>query len=220
MSKAQIRVIIADDHPVFRFGLRTLLEVQPDIVVIGEAGDGLQAVQMAKSLKPDLLLMDINMPKLNGIEATKQVVSSNPETTVLMVTMIDDDTVYTAMQAGAKGYLLKGAEGDETLRAIRAVANGEVIFSPGVAEQLLHFFKRVPIARKSNPFPELTPREYEVLSLIAQGLTNKTIAEKLVLSPKTIRNLTSIIFSKLQVTNRSEAIIMVRDSEIDGKETN
>ena len=160
MSDQPIRILIADDHPVFRFGLRALLEAQSDIVVVGEAESGAAAVQMAQSLRPDVVLMDINMPGLNGIEATKQIMASatSPRAAVLIITMFDDDTVFTAVRAGARGYLLKGAQGDETLRAIRAVANGEVIFSPGVAAQMMDFFARgVPGVSYAMPFPELTP---------------------------------------------------------------
>ncbi len=171
---------------------------------------------MTRSLQPDLLLMDINMPGMNGIEATKQITAVDAHPAILIITMLDDDTVFTAMQAGARGYLLKGAEGNETLRAIRAVANGEVIFSPGVAEQMMYFFKRGEKKRDPEPFPELTPREREILALLAQGLTNNAIAEKLVLSPKTIRNQTSTIYSKLQVASRSEAIVKARKSGMGG----
>lgn len=216
MSDQPIHILIADDHPVFRFGLRALLEVQPDMVVVGEAENGRAAVQMAQSLQPDLLLLDINMPGLNGIEATKQITAVDPHPAVLIITMLDDDTVFTAMQAGARGFLLKGAEGNETLRAIRAVANGEVIFSPGVAEQMMYFFRRGEKKRDPDPFPELTPREREILELLAQGLTNSAIAEKLVLSPKTIRNQTSTIFSKLQVASRNEAIVKAREAGLGG----
>ncbi len=216
MNDRIIRILIADDHPVFRFGLRALLEAQPDMVVVGEAESGAAAVQMTGSLQPDLLLMDINMPGMNGIEATRQITAVDPHPAILIITMLDDDTVFTAMQAGARGYLLKGAEGNETLRAIRAVANGEVIFSPGVAEQMMYFFKRGEKKRDPEPFPELTPREREILALLAQGLTNNAIAEKLVLSPKTIRNQTSTIYSKLQVASRSEAIVKARKSGLGG----
>ncbi len=214
MSDARTRILIADDHPVFRFGLRTLLEAQSDMVVVGEGKDGREAVEMVRSLQPDVVLMDINMPGTNGIEATRQITTADPQAVVLIVTMIDDDTVFAAMQAGARGYLLKGADGDETLRAVRAVAHGEVIFSPGVAEQMLHRFRQRPQEAADSPFPELTPREREVLTLLAQGLTNQAIAERLVLSPKTIRNQTSSIFSKLQVANRGEAIVKARDAGI------
>ena len=216
MSDQPIHILIADDHPVFRFGLRALLEVQPDMVVVGEAENGRAAVQMAQSLQPDLLLLDINMPGLNGIEATKQITAVDPHPAVLIITMLDDDTVFTAMQAGARGFLLKGAEGNETLRAIRAVANGEVIFSPGVAEQMMYFFRRGEKKRDPDPFPELTPREREILELLAQGLTNNAIAEKLVLSPKTIRNQTSTIFSKLLVASRTEALVKAREAGMGG----
>ena len=217
MSDQPIRILIADDHPVFRFGLRALLEAQSDIVVVGEAESGAAAVQMAQSLRPDVVLMDINMPGLNGIEATKQIMASAtpPRTAVLIITMFDDDTVFTAVRAGARGYLLKGAQGDETLRAIRAVANGEVIFSPGVAAQMMDFFARgVPGVSYAMPFPELTPREREILGLLAQGLSNGAIAEKLVLSSKTVRNQVSTIFSKLQVASRSEAIVKAREARL------
>ncbi len=212
MSKQPIRILIADDHPVFRFGLRALLETQADMDVVGEAESGETAVSLAQSLQPDVILMDINMPGINGIEATKQIVVNTPTSNVLMITMLEDDTVFAAMQAGAKGYLLKGAEGDETLRAIRAVANGEIIFSPGIAEQMMTFFAKDLKREPEDPFPDLTTRERQILDLLAQGLTNQAIAEKLVLSPKTIRNHVSNIFSKLQVVSRSEAIIKARDA--------
>ena len=217
MPEQPIRILIADDHPVFRFGLRALLEAQADMVVVGEAASGETAVNLTQSLQPDVVLMDINMPGINGIEATRQIAEVLPETAVLIITMFDDDTVFTAMRAGARGYLLKGAQGDETLRAIRAVANGEVIFSPGVAEQMMAFFMKGSRETTTDlatavPFPELTPREREILELLAQGLTNTAIAEKLVLSPKTIRNQVSNIFSKLQVSSRSEAIVKAREA--------
>ena len=217
MPEQPIRILIADDHPVFRFGLRALLEAQADMVVVGEAESGETAVNLTQSLQPDVVLMDINMPGINGIEATRQIAEVLPETAVLIITMFDDDTVFTAMRAGARGYLLKGAQGDETLRAIRAVANGEVIFSPGVAEQMMAFFMKGSRETTTDlatavPFPELTPREREILELLAQGLTNTAIAEKLVLSPKTIRNQVSNIFSKLQVASRSEAIVKAREA--------
>ncbi len=212
VSDQPIRILIADDHPVFRFGLRALLESQSDMVVLAEAESGEESVQMVQSLQPDVVLMDVNMLGLNGIEATRQITAINSETAILIITMFDDDTVFTAMQAGARGYLLKGAQGEETLRAIRAVANGEVIFSPGVAEHMMLYFSRGMKTTPDTPFPDLTPRECEILELLAQGLTNMAIAEKLVLSPKTIRNKVSNIFSKLQVATRSEAIIRARNA--------
>lgn len=212
-----IRILIADDHPVFRFGLRALLQTQADMVVVGEAESGVEAVAQVQVLQPTIVLMDINMPGINGIEATRQITAVDPHPSVLIITMLDDNSVFTAMRAGARGYLLKGSQGDETLRAIRAVANGEVIFSPGVAEQMMAFFARGG-RETAVPFPELTPREREILELLAQGLTNIAIAERLFLSPKTIRNQVSTIFSKLQVASRSEAIIKAREAGL-GKDS-
>jgi DNA-binding NarL/FixJ family response regulator len=218
MSDRPIRILIADDHPVFRFGLRALLESQPDMVVLAEVESGEEAVQMAQSLQPDVVLMDVNMLGLNGIEATRQIAANVSNTDILIITMFDDDTVFTAMQAGARGYLLKGAQGDETLRAIRAVANGEVIFSSGIARQMMAYFARGMKTVADAPFPDLTPREREILELLAQGLTNTAIAEKLTLSPKTIRNQVSNIFSKLQVATRSEAVIKAREAGLGQQE--
>jgi DNA-binding NarL/FixJ family response regulator len=218
MSDRPIRILIADDHPVFRFGLRALLESQPDMVVLAEVESGEEAVQMAQSLQPDVVLMDVNMLGLNGIEATRRIAANVSNTDILIITMFDDDTVFTAMQAGARGYLLKGAQGDETLRAIRAVANGEVIFSSGIARQMMAYFARGMKTVADAPFPDLTPREREILELLAQGLTNTAIAEKLTLSPKTIRNQVSNIFSKLQVATRSEAVIKAREAGLGQQE--
>lgn len=212
MSERPIGILIADDHPVFRFGLRALLESQPDMAVVAEAESGVEAVRMAQSLEPDVVLMDVNMPALNGIEATRRITDTVAEVAVLIITMFDDDTVFTAMQAGARGYLLKGAQGIETLRAVRAVANGEVIFSRGVAEQMMAYFGRGRQQADDAPFPELTTREREILELLAQGLTNAAIAEQLVLSSKTIRNHVSNVYGKLQVATRSEAIIKAREA--------
>jgi DNA-binding NarL/FixJ family response regulator len=216
-----IRILIADDHPVFRFGLRALLNAMPDTEVVGEATSGAAAIELAASTQPDVILMDINMPGINGIEATRRIRELDPGIAVLVVTMLDDDSVFGAMRAGARGYLLKGAEPTETIRAIRAVASGEAIFSPGVAERLIAYFaqgaavSRPPVSHRDTPatiFPKLTEREREVLALIAQGYTNSVIAERLVLSPKTVRNYITEIFSKLQVADRAQAIILARDA--------
>jgi len=202
-----IRVLIADDHPMFRFGLRALLSAEPDIVVAGEATDGQEAITQASNLKPDLVLMDINLPVLNGIEATRQIIRQHPNMGILIITMFEDDTIFAALRAGARGYILKGAEGEETLRAIRAAANGEAIFSPAIARRLGNYFARPLTPPAEQPFQELTARERDILRLLAQGLTNTAIAERLSLSPKTVRNQVSIIFSKIEVTDRAEAII-------------
>lgn len=212
-----IRVLIADDHPMFRLGLRMLLQPAADMEVAGEAATGAETLKMASELRPDVILMDINMPDLNGIEATQRIMAAQPGTGILVITMIDDDTVFTAMRAGARGYLLKGAEGEETLRAIRSVANGEVIFGPAIAERTLRFFTAGNPLNKPSPFPDLTPREQEILELMAQRLTNSAIAERFVVSPKTVRNQVSSIFGKLQVRDRAQAIIKARESGLGQK---
>lgn len=207
-----IRILIADDHPVFRFGLRALLQAEAGLEVVGEAQSGLQAVNLCAELAPDVVLMDLNLPDINGIEATRRIVKAQPEVGVLVITMFDDDSVFGAMRAGARGYLIKGAEGDETLRAIRAVAHGEAIFSPTVAHRLINFFARPAGTPVPEHFPALTDREREILALIAQGLTNQAIAERLVISPKTVRNQVSTIFGKLQVADRAQAIVRAREA--------
>jgi DNA-binding NarL/FixJ family response regulator len=207
-----IRVLIADDHPMFRKGLRGLLESVSGIEVVGEAIDGDEAIGLTEHLQPDVVLMDINMPGVNGIEATRRILHVDPSVGVLVLTMYeDDDSVFAAMRAGARGYLLKGVDQVEVLRAINAVSSGEAIFSPSIARRLIHYFST--LEQTTSPvFPELTDREREILILIAQGHTNSAIAEKLVLSPKTVRNHVSTIFSKLQVASRAEAIIRARDA--------
>ena len=207
-----IRVLIADDHPLYRKGLRGLLESVAGIEVVGEATDGEEAIALTEHLQPDVILMDINMPGVNGIEATRRILHMSPTIGVLVLTMYeDDDSIFAAMRAGARGYLLKGVDQVEVLRAIRAVSNGEAIFSPSIASRLIQYFSTLE-KTVSPVFPELTDREREVLALIAQGHTNAAIAEKLVLSPKTVRNHVSTIFSKLQVASRAEAIIRARDA--------
>lgn len=208
-----IRILIADDHPIFRFGMRTLLTSMPDMTVVGEAVTGEEAVQLVETLLPDAVLMDIHMPGMSGIDATASIRTQHPRTAVLIVTMLDDDSVFAAMRAGARGYLLKGAEPTETLRAIRAVASGEAIFSPGVAERVMHYFAHPAVSSTHGvSLAQLSEREREVLTLIAQGLTNATIAVRLILSPKTIRNYISEIYSKLQVTDRIQAVLLAREA--------
>ncbi len=203
---------MTDDHPVFRFGLRTLLTSTPEIDVVGEATRGEEAIALAAKLQPDVVLMDLQLPDINGIEATRQILQQHPKIGILIITMFEDsDSVFAAMRVGALGYILKGAEGDDMLRAIRAVARGEAIFSPTIAQRLMRYFA-VPRPVTDLPFPDLTEREREVLGLIAQGLTNNAIAQQLYLSPKTVRNLVSSIFSKLQVSHRSEAIVRAREA--------
>jgi DNA-binding NarL/FixJ family response regulator len=208
-----LRVLIADDHPLFRHGIHALLDAAADVEVVGEATSGDEAVAMASALQPDMILMDIQMPGINGIEATRRIVRVSPHIRILMVTMFEDDaSVFMAMRAGARGYVLKDAEKAEMLRAVRAVGSGEAIFSPAIAARLIDFFAAPKPAAAPDAFPELTEREHEILDLIAQGKSNADIASELVLSPNTVRNYVSNIFSKLQVADRAHAILLARDA--------
>lgn len=208
-----IRVVVVDDHPVVRRGLAALIESLPGLEVAGEASDGESAVREVLLARPDVVLMDVQMPGLSGIEATKRIGVSAPEVPVLMLTMYDDDaTVFTAMQVGARGYLLKGADQDEIERALRAVVAGEAIFGPGVAARVLSYFSSAPSSpQPDRPFPELTPREREILELLASGRRNNAIATELRLAPKTVGNHLTTVFAKLQVATRAEAIVLARE---------
>ena len=210
-----IRILIADDHTLFREGVRALLNAAPDTEVIGEAGDGDEAIALAAEHRPDIVLMDLQMPCTNGVEATRRILLINPNTGVIVLTMFDDDdSVFAAMRAGARGYVLKGADKDEMLRAIRAVAHGEALFGSAIAIRLIGFFGdakgRDHSAVTTPVFPELTDREREVLTCIAQGMNNLAISEQLHLSPKTVSNHISSIFNKLQVADRAQAIVRAR----------
>ena len=210
----KIRVLIVDDHPLFRDGLRALLSSVADTEVVGEATGGDEAIGLAGSLQPDIILMDINMPGVNGIEATRRIVQASPHIGILVVTMFeDDDSVFAALRAGARGYVLKDMDDDEMTRAILAVGHGEAIFSPAIAERMIAFFSTPPVA-PSPTFPELTDSERNVLRLMARGLKNDAIAVQLSLSPKTVRNYISTIFSKLQVDDRGQAIVRARDARL------
>ena len=215
----RIRILIADDHPVFRFGMRALISAESDVELVGEATNGEEAIELASELRPDVILMDLNMPETNGIEATRRILEANPQAGILVLTMFeDDDSVFAAVRAGARGYVLKGSDGAETLRAIRAVAEGEAIFGPAIARRLMQYFAAPGSETTSlEPFPELTEREHGILDLIARGYTNTAIADRLYLSPKTVRNYVSNIFTKLQVADRAQAIIRAREAGL-GKE--
>jgi DNA-binding NarL/FixJ family response regulator len=207
-----IRVLIVDDHAPFREGLRALLSSMPDMNVAGEAVSGEEAIRSAAKLQPDVILMDIQMPGTNGIEATRQIYQSSPHIGVIVLTMFeDDDSVFAAMRAGARGYLLKGADQAEILRAIHSVKSGEALFAPNIARRLINFFNQVQ-PQAQSPFPELTDREREILDMIARGMNNGEIANHLTLSQKTVRNHVSNIFNKLQVADRGQAIIRARDA--------
>ena len=216
-SMDTIRLLIADDHALFREGLRALFSALPDIEVVGEAADGAAAITQVDVVRPDVVLMDINMPGVNGIEATRRILNAHPNLGIIMVTMLEDDaSVFSAMRAGARGYVLKGAHHDEILQAIRAVAAGQAVFGPAIAARMMNFFQGLNAAPRSEnaaqSFLELTEREREVLKLMAQGVSNKAIAEKLVISMKTVSNHITNIFSKLQVADRAQAILRARDA--------
>jgi DNA-binding NarL/FixJ family response regulator len=207
-----VRELIAEDHPLFREGMRGRLDRVADVAVVGEAASGDEAVELAHQLEPHVILMDIKMPGLNGIEATRKIQQASPQIGVLVLTMFeDDDSVFAAMRAGAKGYLLKDSGGEGVVHAIRAVASGEAVFGPGVAERIIGFFS-APRAAPQRAFPELTEREEEVLSLVAQGKSNQQIARQLFVSLKTVRNHVSNILLKLQVADRAQAVIRARDA--------
>jgi DNA-binding NarL/FixJ family response regulator len=210
-----VRVLIAEDHPLFREGMRGRLQRVADITVVGEAASGEEAVELARNLEPDVILMDIKMPGLNGIEATREILRSSPRGVgVLVLTMFeDDDSVFAAMRAGARGYLLKDSGGEGVVHAIRAVASGEAVFGAGVAERIMGFFSAPSSsALPQRAFPELTEREEEVLSLVAKGKSNQQIARELFVSLKTVRNHVSNILLKLQVADRAQAVIRARDA--------
>ena len=209
-----VRLLVVDDHRPFRQGLLRLLELIPAVTVVGEAASGDEAVQQAQALQPDVVLMDLQMPGLNGIDATRLLRETSPHIGVVVLTMSDDDeAVFAALRAGARGYLLKGADRAEIARAVEVVVNGEAIFSAGIAQRLVQYFTGLPVAGPAGPaFPQLSEREREVLELISRGLSNGAIAERLVLSPKTVRNHVSHVFAKLQVADRAQAIITARDA--------
>ena len=209
----KIKLLIVDDHALFREGIRALLLAAPDIVCVGEAATGVEAVERVTAVQPDVVLMDINMPDLNGVEATRRILKTSPELGIIMVTMLEDDaSVFAAMRAGARGYVLKGSRHTEMLQAIRAVAQGQALFGTAVAGRIMRFFQSGSQSSPPESFPALTEPEREVLELTAQGKNNSDIAEMLVISPKTVRNHITSVFSKLQVADRAEAIIRAREA--------
>ncbi|MBT2727214.1 response regulator transcription factor [Bacillus sp. ISL-75] len=214
-----MRILIVEDHPMFRDGLQKMLETVEEFNVVGEAASGEEAVELAEQLKPNIILMDINLPEMSGIEATKRIVPTNPDIGILVLTMYDDDSsVFAAMRAGARGYLLKEANRNEIVRAIQAVSEGEAIFSPAIARRMMFYFEAKMKVTQVDVFPQLTEREREVLDHIAKGKNNAEIANKLGLNQKTVRNHVSNILSKLQASDRAHAIIMAREAGL-GKDS-
>ena len=214
-----LKILIADDHMIVREGLRAVLGSEPDTEVVGEAATGKEAVERTTEVSPDVILMDIQMPDLNGIEATRRILEVDPEVGVVVLTMFeDDDSVFSAMRAGARGYVLKGAPPSEILKVVRAVAAGEAHFGPEIARRLMDFFSAPRPATPEEAFPDLSVREVEILDLIAQGHSNAKIAGRLFLSPKTVGNHISHIFTKLQVADRAHAIIRAREAGLGREE--
>ena len=214
-----IHLLITDDQTITRSGLKTLLAAQEDIEIVGEARNGEEAIELAASLQPDVILMDLRMPGVNGIEATRRIHRASPHIGILVVTVFEDDTsVFPAIRAGARGYLLKNTEQDELLRAVRTVANGGAIFSPGIAERVLGYLNTPEPNLPQNSFDELTSREHEILELIAQGKTNPEIATTLGLSPKTVSNNISNVLVKVQATDRAKLMLMALEAGLGGKQ--
>lgn len=203
-----VRVLLVDDHPLLRHGLRALLEQVGGAEVVGEAGDGEEAVTLALSLRPDVVVMDLVMPGTSGIEATRRLIDRDPGLGVLVLTMSEDDaSVFAALRAGARGYVLKGTGGAEFIAAVRSVARGEAVYGPAVARRIRRFMTSGP---DTGPFPELTAREREILDLLASGRSNAEIARTLFLSQKTVKNHLTSVFAKLQVADRAQAVVRAR----------
>jgi len=208
-----LRVLIVDDHPVFLAGLRVLLEADPRTEVVAEATTAAEAIERAAETQPDAIVMDLHLPDMNGIEATRLITQTSPHIGVLVLTMYeDDDSVFAAMRAGARGYLLKGTGHTDIVHAISAVGAGTAVFGPSIAQRLIDYFGAQRSSAAAPPFPELTEREREILNLIAAGENNTAIAERLFLSAKTVRNHVSNIFAKLQVADRAQAAVRARES--------
>lgn len=212
MTTGAVRVIVCDDHPVYRRGLQALFEELDGIEVVGAAADGENAIDLAAALLPDVVVMDLHMPGINGVEATRRLLSDRPELGVLILTMFEDDTsLLAALRAGARGYIVKGADHDEIATAIRAVARGEVLLGRAVSSRL-----GIALAASTadRPFPELTAREFQVLEMLAQGQSTQQVATQLFLTVKTVRNVVSAILGKLDVSSRSEAVARARDAGV------
>lgn len=217
MTDEPLRVVVADDHPVFLDGLRALLDTDPGIDVVGTATTGTEAITRVEELQPDVAVMDLHMPELDGIASTRIITHTSPHVAVLVLTMFDDDdSLFAAMRAGASGYLLKGTDQGDILRSIHLVGSGGAMFGPAIAERVIEYFSRPRPGAHLMAFPQLTQREHEVLDLVAQGVANPAIATRLGISDKTVRNHLSNIFTKLAVADRSQAIVTAREAGLGG----
>jgi len=212
-----LRVLVADDHPVFRSGLGALLGTEDGVEVVGEAATGLEAVRLVAEMQPDVVVMDLHMPELDGVAATRQIVHDSPHVAVLVLTMFDDDdSVFAAMRAGARGYVLKGTNQAEVVRAVHLVGAGGAMFGPAVAQRVIEFFSRPRPTTVAVAFPQLSDREHEILDLVAQGQSNTSIASRLGITDKTVRNHVSNIFTKLAVADRAQAVVRAREAGLGG----
>lgn len=226
MTETAIRLLIVDDHTLFREGLQAIFFAVSDIEVVGEAASGEDAIHQVQLLKPDVILMDIQMEDMNGIEASKRILETLPETKIIMLTMLEDsESLFAAMVAGARSYVLKGADKAEVLKTIRSVAGGEILFGAAIANRVTGYFRRLTAVSTSHhpstkPFPDLSERELEVLDLIARGLSNQEISGQLHITVKTVSNHISNIFSKLHVADRAQAIIKAREAGLGKDKTN
>ena len=209
-----IRILIADDQELVRTGFRVVLDAEPDLEVIGEAADGLTAIEAAKTLQPDIVLMDIRMPNLDGIEATRRIAAGDGSPRILILTTFDlDDYVYEALRAGASGFLLKDARAEELRQAVRMVASGDALLSPAITRRLIESYtRRPPPTVHPAPLAELTPRELEVLRHVARGLSNSEIAKELIIGDATIKTHVARIFSKLDLHDRAQAVVLAYES--------
>jgi DNA-binding NarL/FixJ family response regulator len=206
-----IRVLLADDHPLVRQGLRAVFDIVDDLEVVGEASDGRAAVRSVLELAPDVVVMDLQMPGLHGIEATRDILARRPGTAVLVLTMFeDDDTVFAAVRAGALGYIVKGADGLDIIAAVRSAESGQPVFGAALAGRLRGWFAAPP--PKDTPFPQLSPRELEILDRLAAGLSNAEIGRALHLSAKTVANNVSAILGKLHLSQRTQAMVRAREA--------